>query len=229
MGAQTIATVALVIAVLTSFFFGGGMTIFFGARVSRGTTRAEALHVQLDAAASALGLAQATAVEAIMNVSALIPVVTVLQSGTYTMECDGGDIVSGAAWKLERVLIASAINFTVLVLESPTVPCAWPTFGASSQYAFFMYDFEPSPFAPYGRIGGEVIHEFSAENKARIQVSTGCIASGACALKPYFTRTTIVSSSLSISSIITVTAPAEPGEVASVDFSEPLQIILPLL
>lgn len=229
MGAQLIATAALVFAILTSFFYGSGMTIFFGARVSRGTTRVDALHAQLDGVASALGLAQATAVEAIMNVTALIPVVTVLENGTYTMACDGGDEVSGAVWRLERVLLASAINFTVLVLDSPTVSCTWPTFGASSQYMFFMYAFEPSPFAPYGRIGGEVIHEFSAENKARIQVSTGCIATGACALKPYFTRTIIVSSALDISSIITVTSPSGPGESASVYFSEPLQIILPLL
>ncbi len=229
MGAQTIATAALVLAILTSFFFGSGMTIFFGARVSRGTTRSETLHAQLDASATALDIAQSTAAEAIMNVSALIPVVTVLETGTYTMECDGGDIVEGAVWRLERVLIGGALNFTVLVLESPAVPCTWPTFGASLQYNFFMYSFLPSPFAPYGRVGGEVIHDFSAENKARIEISNGCIASGACTLKPYFTRTSIVSSSLSMSSIIVVTSPSGPGEVASVSFNEPLHIILPLL
>ncbi len=223
---MALAVTALVLALATSGIFGGAFSYYFHTRVTSIESRNDALTEQLNDTASALALLQATYLDALMNVTALTPVVTVLSSGTYVLTCD---IPVTCTWQLQNVYIGNALNFTVLVLDSPatTTACEWTTFGASSEYIALADTFEPLPFAPI-RFANSAIEALSATNAALLETSSGCIASGDCRILPSFVRVSYLPP-LQVSITLEVISPSGPGAPVGFYFTSSLHLILPLL
>ncbi len=231
----TLSLIALAVAVLTSVFLGGVFPIYYEARVSRFEAAAAVVNAQLVSAEGDLLTAQATYLDALMNVSALQPIATTQRSGTCTVDC-GYQSSNGASvestWHLDNVQMGvdGALDFTVLVVDAPSVACEWPDFGAVNVHRITLANFGPDLLAPYALPNVEVRIPLSESNKARIDISTQCFALGACTWDTVFTRIDSLEAGLSVSLVFSVVdATGEPGVVASPVFQESLHIILPLV
>jgi hypothetical protein len=234
MSSQALAAAALTISVLTSILLGGVFPAFFAARLSASEDRTVPLTELLNATNAALLLTQATYIDALMDVDALTPNITITRSGTYTMRCAiYFDLVTGpsttATWHLETVLLGSALNFTVLVLDTPTTPCTWTTFGAVQYYSLVASEFGPDLFSPFGVLFSDRYITLSAPNQALIETTTNCFALAECSLQNIFSTLTYTTPSAVLRISIEFLAPAAPGVEASPYFKDSLRIILPLL
>jgi hypothetical protein len=216
-----LAVAAVVIACLNMAGLGAGLSTGFLLRMS--TTRDSIITLRANATLleARLNTIQSGLIESVANVDDLVPLVTPIQDGTYviTLFGDEDDSNGSGTYRLENVELGP-LSFTLLHIDSPSVPAAWDLFEPDGTYYGFIRNFIP-PF--YSCCANNVLRHMTPANLARLAISTnGTIATarGEFGSESY---------GFVLNFVVTASSDAAPSTSTALLFTSPLQVVVPFV
>jgi len=222
-GIVTAALVVLLLLGLLAMGLAMGLTM---------NDRTNAMSAQIATLTQTSLMLKASMVEALMNITALQPVVRTASAGVFTwrrrLYPNPDEYVEGSTYVIETIQLGP-LNFTLGIFDPPAMPLDMLAFGGSKRYEFLMESFIP----PLPVLS----HSYTLElpltdaNKARVVTSSGCLLTESCFIYETIVFHDFVANTPGSSTfILTIQAPpAASSATETFTLSESFQLLFPKL